>query len=239
MPALPAAGVGGGKYVSAGRAWEPIPDCSPRPGDSESLWGTARLPLQFPAGAATEVCNGSSLGKAGPREEEHLLWDTGQRTGGGVQATYLRSKRNVHSLAQPTMETSWERVSPTSQSSSEFFPPTGISSPNSSLHGPLLPLQGIGTAPASQMISSSPETSSGKGRGGRHPTALPPAREGALLDGHTLSSRGTSGGHPVLVGSQGLAGNSRDFTQHCPTTLPRGHGAHPVPSGRGVRCPGS
>lgn len=95
MPALPAAGVGSGQCVSVG--------------EPESL-ASGFLP-GIPSGTVANVCNGPRPGKPGPSGVQRLAQERaaagggGAGTGRGVPAAYLRDRRNVHSLAQPTGET--------------------------------------------------------------------------------------------------------------------------------------
>lgn len=93
MPALPAAGVGSGQCVSVG---EP---------ESLTLGVASGFPLEFQVGLLQTFATAQGWGNRGPEGCSAWRRNTQQTTGGGVLATYLRNRRNVHSLAQPTGET--------------------------------------------------------------------------------------------------------------------------------------
>lgn len=194
MPALPAAGVGSGQCVSVG--------------EPESL-ASGFLP-GIPSGTVANVCNGPRPGKPGPSgvqrlaQERAAAGEGGAGTGRGVLATYLRDRRNVHSLAQPTGETRGVG---------------GSGPPPSWPQGSALPAGlSLRQLPSPERLAQGREERLATASSGTSPRGDP-------CDEHPSSRGSTSGGCSGIVGSQqGPAWHSLDFTRRWCCSIEKGDG---------------
>lgn len=139
-----------------------------------------------------------------------------------MQATYPRSRRNVHSLAQPTAETRGE-----GQARLRWFP--GLSPPPRRASQPYRNTLAAAAFTRTWSCSSlsGDITPSLRDQSTRRPCrAGTPSLEG-VLTAHWQALWGST--------RPGLA----QWRKGGPTPTLRRCGAHPVPSCRGVQCPGS